>query len=136
MNLLHARSDNCGVPWSTKFNISLCTIWKIRNDGVFSNESKALSPHSLRHAIHIKVKLWHLAWMAPSPLQLRGQNRPDRVAADIGWVAPPRGWCKLNIDGASQGNQVKQLLVEFYGMITVAVRRLRLLYWLLFGGVC
>ncbi|CAL1412169.1 unnamed protein product [Linum trigynum] len=64
-------------------------------------------PHSLWHAIHLKVNLWHSAWMAPLPLQLRGNRKADKVEADFGWSVPPRGWCKLNVDGASQGNPRK-----------------------------
>ncbi|CAL1358846.1 unnamed protein product [Linum trigynum] len=95
------------VPWASSFSIALWTIWKNRNEGAFSGGNKLLSPPSLRHAIHLKVHIWHSAWMAPSPLLLRGSFKSNRVVTDIGWVAPPRGWCKLNVDGASQGNPGK-----------------------------
>ncbi|CAL1362165.1 unnamed protein product [Linum trigynum] len=79
---------------------------------IFSSKgSPRLSPPSLAHSIIVKVKLWvklnidcSLYPRPPSFLSSSNNIPVPQIMAAVAWTPPPKGWLKLNIDGASNGN--------------------------------
>ncbi|CAL1399133.1 unnamed protein product [Linum trigynum] len=103
-NIGKEASTDMGPSWGTFFCTAVWLMWKNSCTTSFKGEQAALYPPSLAYSIMAKVKLWHEAWVAPSPMPGNRRQPADRVTANIGWKQPPEGWIALNIDGASCGN--------------------------------
>ncbi|CAL1363580.1 unnamed protein product [Linum trigynum] len=104
-NLQTEETPGLETPWKAFFSIAIWSLWKNRNEGVFKGSDKTLSPPSLTQAIKIKANLWHKAWMAPMDVLGRCSAPAHRTLRDIGWIPPPAGWMKMNVDGAANGTQ-------------------------------
>ncbi|CAL1398877.1 unnamed protein product [Linum trigynum] len=103
-NLLKEEVMVAEVSWNAFFSIAIWCLWKNRCTGCFKGVTATLSAPSLSHSIMHRVNLWHKAWSAPSIVPGKPRMIQEERVESIGWLAPPRGWMKLNVDGASAGN--------------------------------
>ncbi|CAL1375172.1 unnamed protein product [Linum trigynum] len=93
-----------GMAWNDFFASAIWLLWKNRCTACFKGIGAALTAPTLANSIHYKAALWHMAWKSDNATRLQGSHAVPRVLANISWVAPHRGWMKLNVDGASAGN--------------------------------
>ncbi|CAL1355512.1 unnamed protein product [Linum trigynum] len=93
-----------GMAWNEFFASSIWLLWKNRCTACFKGVGATLTAPSLANSIFHKTTLWHTAWKSDISTQLFCSPVVPRVIANIRWVAPPSGWMKLNVDGASAGN--------------------------------
>lgn len=84
-------------PWSTIFALTTWWAWKWRCGNVYGEKRlwrdrvKFLKDLAKEVSVAISVNCE----------AIRAAGRLERL---IGWVVPPKGWYKLNTDGASHGN--------------------------------
>ncbi|CAA7036500.1 unnamed protein product [Microthlaspi erraticum] len=95
-NLL-AREVVANVPWATTFAMAVWWGWKWRCGNVFGENNKC------QDRVKFVKDLAAEVWSANQAVGVRTGVR-TRVERQVGWQAPMLGWCRLNTDGASQGN--------------------------------
>ncbi|CAL1384891.1 unnamed protein product [Linum trigynum] len=86
--------------WPSFFALVCWYIWKYRNEYIF--QGKKLAGSSINY-VKSKATGWLQAWERTS-LQLDCNSKPNRTDRLVCWGAPPRGWSKMNTDGAAQGS--------------------------------
>jgi len=87
--------------WSTFFTTAVWWIWKWRNVRRF--EDLDFKPFDPSLFIHNKAKEITVVFNTKNPLMPVPIGRV-RTESLIQWVAPPKQWIKLNVDGTSKGN--------------------------------
>ncbi|CAL1384036.1 unnamed protein product [Linum trigynum] len=101
MNLNMGDSGERHEDWPSFFALVCWYIWKYRNEYIF--QGKKLADSSFINYVKSKATGWLQAWERTS-LQLDCNNKPNRTDRLVCWGAPPRGWSKMNTDGAAQGS--------------------------------
>lgn len=45
------------------------------------------------------INIWHIDWDISRPT-----IKMKLIIPNIAWISPPKGWIKINVDGAAKGN--------------------------------
>ncbi|KAK9988335.1 hypothetical protein SO802_028574 [Lithocarpus litseifolius] len=89
-----SASNHLQISWIVIFAVGIWALWSHRNRVVFKNMPSSQAIH--RDIIHRAVEY---ALVAQSTI-----TKQPRIARNIRWERPNRGWYKLNTDGSSLGN--------------------------------
>ena len=97
--------DNChsnrvhhnSIPWSMIFPFAVWFLWKHRNKVVFDNIPLNMNLHNL--CLSQALEFFFCVG------KVRKVNQ--RCFIQVSWTKPPKGWFKLNTNGASAGNPGK-----------------------------
>lgn len=81
-------------PWKMISSFAIWNIWKSRNNFVFNGWAQ-----NPRLATEIVNQTMEFMYYYSSP-----RNPIRSIVKRVRWEKPPRGWAKLNTDGASFGN--------------------------------
>lgn len=98
-----------GIPLSTLFLFTVWELWKHRNSVVFDNAPFNPNLH------YTCIRLATIFFFCVS----KSHKEKHTIATPMCWQKPPKGWYKLNSNGASQRNPGKpgggKLIHDFHG---------------------
>ncbi|KAF7803683.1 ribonuclease H [Senna tora] len=87
------REEFAGIPWPIIFPIVCHCIWEWRNK---ENKDKEFRVPEVPHRVILNMAKIHVAAWATEGQKCTEQSRSTFEK----WLKPPRGWGKVNVDGA------------------------------------